>query len=155
MHSVRTNTGRPFGAILVALALLIALPAVAQASGTVAPPAASEDFVDYDSDGVEDVADNCHSQWNADQADADGDSIGDACDEQPPPDGDGDGAPDDVDNCPTFFNPEQTDVDGDGLGDSCDENPNGPPPGGGDSDGDGYVDVDDNCPAAPNVGQED
>src|SRR3954452_9712387 len=105
MHSVRTITARPVGVILVALALLIALPAVAQASRSLAPGAASEEFTDYDADGVEDVADNCPSQWNADQADADGDGIGDACDEQPPPDADGDGAPFDADNCPTYFNP--------------------------------------------------
>src|SRR5262249_12958672 len=42
---------------------------------------------DADSDGVPDAGDNCPSTPNADQANADGDSLGDACD----PDINGDG----------------------------------------------------------------
>lgn len=38
-------------------------------------------IVDADSDGVADDADNCFSTANADQADSDGDGIGDACDQ--------------------------------------------------------------------------
>lgn len=38
---------------------------------------------DADSDGVADSADNCPSTPNADQANADGDSLGDACDSDP------------------------------------------------------------------------
>ena len=40
---------------------------------------------DRDADGVPDVADNCPEAPNPDQADADGDGIGDACDEVAPP----------------------------------------------------------------------
>ena len=59
---------------------------------------------DADGDGVPDVAgDNCPGVPNADQADTDGDGLGDACD-----------------NCPTLFNPLQEDLDEDGAGDVCD-----------------------------------
>src|SRR5207247_3897409 len=47
--------------------------------------------------------DNCPTVSNANQANADGDSQGDACD-----------------NCPTVPNSSQTDTDGDGKGDACD-----------------------------------
>jgi hypothetical protein len=39
---------------------------------------------DADDDGIPDVNDNCPLIANADQADTDGDQIGDACDEAPP-----------------------------------------------------------------------
>ena len=53
---------------------------------------------------------------NADQADQDGDGIGDACDD----DRDGDGRDNGDDNCPLEPNADQVDSDGDGLGDACD-----------------------------------
>jgi hypothetical protein len=37
-------------------------------------------LVDTDADGVADVTDNCPADSNADQADIDGDGIGDSCD---------------------------------------------------------------------------
>jgi hypothetical protein len=40
---------------------------------------------DSDGDGVPDDWDNCPGIWNADQADSDGNGIGDACDAPPPP----------------------------------------------------------------------
>ena len=49
-------------------------------SGRLAPPACPSIDLDTDGDGVLDVDDNCGLQPNADQADADGDFVGDACD---------------------------------------------------------------------------
>jgi len=50
--------------------------------------------------------DNCPGTPNADQADGDGDLVGDACD-----------------NCPTARNTNQFDTDRDGIGDACDSTP--------------------------------
>jgi hypothetical protein len=75
---------------------------------------------DADSDGVPDSTDNCPAVANADQADADGDGIGDACDTPIGPDADGDGVLDSTDNCPAVANAGQADADGDGIGDACD-----------------------------------
>jgi subtilisin-like proprotein convertase family protein len=46
--------------------------------------------IDTDGDGVPDAADNCPDSFNPDQANNDGDALGDACD----PDDDNDGLPD-------------------------------------------------------------
>jgi MYXO-CTERM domain-containing protein len=77
-------------------------------------------FPDIDGDGVSEVdplrADNCPFVVNVDQADLDGDGLGDACD----PDGDGDGVINRVDNCPGMDNAAQVDLDRDGWGDTCD-----------------------------------
>ena len=98
---------------------------------------------DSDNDGVSDDLDNCPNVANPDQADADGDGVGDACEA----DRDGDGVSDDDDNCPLVPNDDQLDTDGDGLGDACDQ--------ANDGDGDGVDDDVDNCPLDPNPGQED
>ncbi len=96
--------------------------------------------VDSDSDGYGDPGhpenecpdDNCPFVYNPDQADADGDEIGDVCDTCTDTDADGYGNPGfpentcDLDNCPTVFNPDQEDADEDGTGDSCDICPNHP-----------------------------
>lgn len=48
----------------------------------------SEEPVDTDADGIPDDVDNCPDTPNPDQADSDGDGIGDACDTTDPPTGD-------------------------------------------------------------------
>lgn len=79
---------------------------------------------DDDSDGVCDARDNCRACWNSEQADLDGDGLGDCwrCDwcSGPGTDTDYDGLCDGVDNCSTYWNQSQRDTDGDGVGDSCD-----------------------------------
>jgi hypothetical protein len=70
---------------------------------------------DQDHDGIDDVNDNCPLVANPDQADNDGDGLGDACDA----DDDNDGVPDTEDNCPFTPNPSQGDIDGNGVGDAC------------------------------------
>ncbi len=89
---------------------------------------------DLDEDGWPNDEDNCPLTSNADQSDADGDGVGDVCDD----DGDGDGIPDIDDNCPMTPNPDQADADENGIGDVCD----------------GVIYVDDDGPAPYSVIQD-
>ena len=75
---------------------------------------------DTDGDGVG-KNDNCPNHKNRDQADLDGDGLGDVCD----PDMDGDGHDNDTDNCPRIANPLQEDLDLDGIGNLCDDDDDG------------------------------
>lgn len=78
---------------------------------------------DADGDYIPDALDNCPNVQNPDQADADGDGIGDACPVYA--DFDGDGVPDKDDNCPNIATSNFADSDGDGIGDACDKSPDG------------------------------
>ncbi len=94
---------------------------------------------DADDDGIQDESDNCVNVANLNQADADGDGQGDACDG----DRDGDGVANGSDNCADARNADQANLDGDGEGDACD----------GDRDGDGVANGSDNCADAANANQ--
>ena len=117
---------------------------------------------DQDGDQVPNGEDNCPAVYNPDQADSDGDGIGDACETT---DGDGDGVSDEQDNCPDLYNPAQEDSDSDGTGDVCDACPadqGKTTPGicgcgvsDIDSDGDQVADCLDNCPDTANPNQDD
>jgi hypothetical protein len=132
------------------------------AGGAVDDPCLNEGG-DADGDGVCQAYDNCSSAANPDQADVDGDRIGDACDPLIGPatcDGNGgDSDKDDVcqswDNCPDIANPDQKDSDGDGAGDLCDPTPGPCDDHGGDSDLDAWCNDLDNCPDLANANQLD
>ncbi len=81
-------------------------------------PFDSSDHKDSDGDGVGDQSDNCSLVPNLAQLNYDGDSLGDACDE----DDDGDGF-NDADDVFPFDASEQRDSDGDGIGDNSDAFP--------------------------------
>jgi subtilisin family serine protease len=75
--------------------------------------------------------------------DADGDGVGDACNDAA--DVDGDEWADNLDNCPGIYNPDQSNGDSDEVGDLCDT----------DMDGDGVGNEQDVCPSIHNPEQTD
>ena len=100
----------------------------------------SVNVLGFNSDGdiFPDDIDNCPLVANDDQADSDGDGVGDCCDDDffgfcGPPDADQDGIHDGLDNCPSVSNSDQIDSDNDGFGDACDT----------DDDNDGVLDTGD------------
>ena len=95
---------------------------------------------DADADGYgDDSQDNCTGTSNPDQADLDGDDLGDVCDD----DEDGDTVLNAGDNCSRVSNPLQEDTDADDDGDACDA----------DDDNDGDADTADNCRTLANADQ--
>ncbi|MCB2181198.1 MAG: thrombospondin type 3 repeat-containing protein [Desulfobulbaceae bacterium] len=121
------------------------------------------------------IRDNCATIPNTDQANSDGDSLGDACDacpndadndadndgicgdidscpNDPGNDLDADGICGDSDNCPAVGNAGQDNTDGDSFGDACDPCINDPS---NDTDGDGLCADVDNCPVTSNNDQTD
>ena len=92
--------------------------------------------VDSDGDGYVDQLDKCPSLYD-DQADLDGDGIGDACEN----DTDGDGISDEFDNCPRDSFDWTSEHSGDHDQDGCrDEDRDA------DDDGDNVLDLSDDCP---------
>lgn len=126
-------------AVLAAIGLAVVAVACSQVSedrsavtgpsgivqGNTVPGPCDELGGDGDGDGICTKVDNCPLVANANQADSDGDGIGDACDTPSDPcallggDTDKDGVCDKTDNCPLVANPNQSDTDGDGIGDAC------------------------------------
>ena len=100
---------------------------------------------DDDCDGDLNANDNCPVTHNSNQADRDGDGVGDACNDAD--DADGDEWKDALDNCPSVSNADQTDADADGVGDTCNETD--------DADGDGWKDELDNFSSVSNANQAD
>ncbi len=110
---------------------------------------AEDEIPDIDEDGILNAEDNCRYHSNPDQADTDGDGLGDACDPTPNGDDDNDGIDNAVDNCLTTVNTDQADTDNDGLGNACDPTPTG------DDDNDGIDNAIDNCLNTANPDQTD
>ena len=121
-------------------------------------PCPDDPLNDPDNDGICNDVDNCIDVSNPDQANSDGDTLGDACDNcdsvsnEDQADADMDNAGDACDNCSGTPNPDQADSDNDGVGDLCDTCPYAAT---GDTDSDGICDDTDNCIDIPNNDQLD
>jgi hypothetical protein len=95
---------------------------------------------DSDSDGLENLRDNCPLISNTNQQDRNYDGVGDACS-----DDDNDSRIGEKDNCPTVPNRDQADKNVNGIGDACEF----------DTDGDGVSDSIDNAIQLKNPDQKD
>ena len=71
--------------IAITAVTLLAVPASLAGIGEVQPadPTRVSPLFDVDHDGMVSIVDNCPFTFNPDQADADGDGTGDACDTTP------------------------------------------------------------------------
>jgi hypothetical protein len=116
-----------------------------QTTGTINPMKGGITLQDSDLDAIGDSCDNCPDDPNTDQADNEGDGLGDVCD----PDDDNDEILDDDDNCQFVENADQRDNDGDGIGNVCDNCPRNANLEQSDGDGDGIGDICDDCPGDP------
>jgi hypothetical protein len=94
---------------------------VGNLAGLTAFQGQGRDLSDADEDGVLDLRDNCPALVNPDQADADANRIGDACNDGE--DADGDEWAEALDNCPGVANADQSNRDFDSEGDACDRYP--------------------------------
>lgn len=139
------------GSIIFALVFITMFAACDSNDEPISQAAESKSEADRDADGIADVADNCIDVVNEDQANIDGDAMGDVCDD----DIDGDGVANAEDVFPRDAS-EQSDNDNDGVGDSADSDDDND----GivdsediDADGDGVANLVDNCPSSSNPSQ--
>ena len=88
------------------------------AGQAVDPRGCAESEKDGDGDGVTDDRDNCPNTPNPDQADLDGDRVGDVCDDDK--DGDLFRPPSDCDDSNAGINPDATEIPGNQIDENCD-----------------------------------